>query len=218
MSRYLLLALLGLITFEISAQDDIRAKQAAQVRNVVQGLGQKQTRASVLTRSLVFKKGKVVQTRDESFDLRVRKGVVPTISYADVLELDAGGKFVSFIPERTARNHGRWEDVGVIYPGTRILVIYPDGKSTKGFSNSVTKANLVMVDENGRQRVEIDRDNVLAVYGLVGGYGGVKKGAAKGVEAMNSSRDKLLGGVFVGIGALLGLAKSDGTPILIYSK
>jgi hypothetical protein len=67
--------------------------------------------------------------------------------------------------------------------------------------------------------VDVPRDRVVAVYGLVGGYGGVKKGASKGSEGLHTgSRDKLPGLVFAGVGALVGLVKSDGRPILIYSK
>ena len=94
-----------------------------------------------------------------------------------------------------------------------------DGKSLKGFSNSATESALVIVDANGRERIDIPRDRVVAFYGLLGGYGGVKKGASKGAEALHTgSRDKLPGLVFAGVGALVGLAKSDGRPVLIYSK
>ena len=76
-----------------------------------------------------------------------------------------------------------------------------------------------MVDKNGRERVDVPRDQIAAVYGLMGGYGGVKAGASKGSEGIaTGSRDKLPNLVATGVGALLGLAKTDGRPILMYSK
>jgi hypothetical protein len=59
----------------------------------------------------------------------------------------------------------------------------------------------------------------VSTYALLGGYGGVKKGASKGAETLHiGGRDKIPGLVATGVGALLGLIKSDGRPILIYSK
>ena len=75
-----------------------------------------------------------------------------------------------------------------------------------------------MIEKKRFERFELPLEQVAAFYCLIDGYGGVKAGASKGVEAMGSGRDKLLGGVFVGIGALAGLVKSDGRPILMFSK
>ena len=75
-----------------------------------------------------------------------------------------------------------------------------------------------MIDEKGRERVDVPRDRIVAVFGLIGGYGGVKKGAAKGTEGMTGRTDVLPAGIFAGIGALVGLVKSDGRPVLIYSR
>jgi hypothetical protein len=115
-------------------------------------------------------------------------------------------------PIQAARAHGAWSDINQVYAGTKILVVLTDGKSLKGFSNSATESALVIVDANGRERIDIPRDRVVAFYGLLGGYGGVKKGASKGAEGLSTgSRDKLPGLVFAGVGALVGLVQKRRT-------
>ena len=213
----LLLSLIVLAVPHVARpQDGRRAREAEEVRTIVRGFGSK-TKAGVLTRGLVASRGKILSSRAGSFDLKF-SGRVITIAYDNVLELGGGGKFVSFVPHRAARNHGSWMDAGQIYPGTKILVFYTDGTSVKGFANSVSETHLIMVDRNGRERVDVPRESIRAVYGLIGGYGGVKAGASKGAEGMTNDRDVLLDGVFAGVGALVGLVKSDGRPILVYSN
>ncbi|HEX6124272.1 MAG TPA: hypothetical protein VFZ23_02760 [Pyrinomonadaceae bacterium] len=217
MEKVLLIFVIILLPTMVRAQNDVRSEQAERVRRVVESFGQRPTKVTLLSRSLIVAKGKIIRSRDGSFDLRINRRVT-TVPYGAVLEMQGGGQSISFVPKSQTRNYGDWRDVGHIYAATRILILTVDGSSIKGFSNSITDRLLIMIDEKGRERVEVPVDKILAVYGLIGGYGGVKAGASKGEEAMHAGRDKLLGGVFTGIGALIGLAKSDGRPILIYSR
>jgi hypothetical protein len=218
MSKFFLITLLGLVAFQADAQDDLRSQQAQAVRAIVESLEPKRAKVTLLSRRLIGVKGKIVRSRADSFDLKVR-GRVTTVPYLAVLEMLGGGRSISFVPADDSPNHGAWADIGNIYPATRIVVLLSNGKSVKGFSNSITETKLVMVDEKGRERVELPREQIACVYGLIGGYGGVKSGASKGVEQTTASgRDKLPGLVYTGISALTGLAKSDGRPILVYSK
>ena len=184
---------------------------------MIEAFGPKPTKVTLLSRRLIVAKGKIIRSRPGTFDMKVN-GRVTTVPYAAVLEMQGGGQSISFVPASDARNYGYWHDVGSIYPASRILVLTTDGKLVKGFSNSITETLLVMIDEKGRERVEIPRDKILAVYGLMGGYGGVKAGASKGAEGMHTGSQPLLSGLFAGVGALVGLAKSDGRPVLVYSR
>lgn len=191
--------------------------QADAVRSLTGELSKRSSKASVLTRALVFRSGKVIKSTSEWFDLKSGKHTV-TIKHDDVLEMSGGGKSLSFVPDAPQQHHGTWEDVGHIYPNTKIVIILTDGKAVKAFANSATPTRLVVIERERYERWEVERDRVEAVYGLIGGYGGVKANASKGAEAMNASRDKLLGGILTGAAALAGLVKSDGRPILVYSK
>jgi hypothetical protein len=212
----LLILVLFATPFAVWSQDDAR-QQVEKLRTLVQSFGPRPTKVAILGRTLIVTRGKIVRSREASFDLK-HNGGVTTIFYENVLELGSAKGSISFVPDRATRNHGSWIDIGRIYPGTKVLLIYGDGTSARGFSHSITETHLVMFDKNGRERVDVHRDKIAAFYGLVGGYGGVKAGASKGAEGMTNDRDVLLDGVFAGIGALVGLAKSDGRPILIYSK
>ena len=196
-----------------------QGQQHSNIETVVRECEPNRQKASVLFRSLVTTEGRLVKFDAESFYLKKDRKYFRSF-YRDVLEIECGGnKSASNVPDPTARAHGAWSDINQVYAGTKILVVLMDGKSLKGFSNSATESALVIVDANGRERIDIPRDRVVAFYGLLGGYGGVKKGASKGAEALHTgSRDKLPGLVFAGVGALVGLAKSDGRPVLIYSK
>ena len=215
-------ALLTLVLFVLPvaalSQDDIRRQQIERVRALVRSFGPGPTKVAILTRTMIATRGKIVRSRETSFDLKHNDGVT-TIFYDNVLELGSEKGSISLVPDRASRNHGSWSDVGRIYPGTKILVVYNDGSTAKGFSHSITETVLIMVDKNGRERVDVPRDRIQAFYGLIGGYGGVKAGASKGAEGIHTgSRDKLPNLVATGVGALIGLAKSDGRPILIYSR
>ena len=208
-SAFLVLVLL-VTPFAARSQENFRRQQVEQLRTLVRSFGPKPAKVTVLTRGLIVTRGKIVRSRETSFDLK-QNGGVTTIFYEHVLELGSNKGSISFVPERATRNHGDWLDVGLIYPGTKILIVYPDGKTVKGFSNSVSETSLVMIDEKGRTRVDVPREEILAVYGFVGGYGGVKSGASKGAEGMTNDRDVLLDGIFAGIGARLVL---DGRPVV----
>jgi hypothetical protein len=195
-----------------------QGQQDSSIETVVRECEPKRQKASVLFRSLVTSEGRLVKFDAESFYLKKHRKYFRSF-YRDVLEIECGGKSASNVPDPSARAHGAWSDINQVYAGTKILVVLTDGKSLKGFSNSATESALVIVDANGRERIDIPRDRVVAFYGLLGGYGGVKKGASKGAEGLSTgSRDKLPGLVFAGVGALVGLVKSDGRPVLIYSK
>ena len=217
MRSFALSLILFVTPFAAWSQDDVRQQQAERLRALVQSFGPKPTKVTVLTKAMIVTRGKIVRSRETSFDLK-HNGGVTTIFYSGVLELGSKKGSVSFVPDRAARNHGDWKDIGLIYAGTKILVVYADGNSMRGFANSVSETSLIMVDEKGRTRVDVPREKILGVYGFVGGYGGVKAGASKGAEGMTNDRDVLLDGVFAGIGALVGMAKSDGRPILVYSR
>ncbi len=214
--KILLMFLFVIAPIYVLGQDD-RVSDAENVRSVVRELATRSAKATILSRKLVAYSGKVVAADQHSFDLKIKKNT-STLKYEDVLELSTGGRDFSFVPDVTKRGHGLWQDINIVYPGTRIVVVLVNGKSVKGFSNSATATSLLIIERERHERMEIRRDQVTAFYGLVGGYGGVKKNASKGAEAMHTGRDKLLGGVFAGVGALVGLVKSDGRPILIYSR
>lgn len=213
----LLTLVLFLMPVTASSQDDVHRQQGEQVHSLVRSFGPRPTKVAILTKTMIVIRGKIVRSRGPSFDLK-HNDAVTTIFYDNVLELGSGKGSVSFVVDRATRNHGRWEDVGRIYPGTKILIAYSDGKTGRGFSHSVSETHLIMFDKNGRERVDVPLEKVRTVYALIGGYGGVKAGASKGAEGMTNDRDVLLDGIFVGVGALVGMAKSDGRPILIYSR
>ena len=189
------------------------------VKTVVNECAQQRRKTTVLLRNLAYAKGRLFHFDDELFYLTTGK-LDRRLSFKDVLQIRCGDSSVSNIPDPSEKSYGKWEDIGRVFAGTRIVVLLDDGKSVKGFSNSATASNLVMVDDKGRERVDIPRNRIISFYGLLGGYGGVKKNASKASEGMHtgSREGALLGPAYVGIAALLGLIKSDGHPILIYSK
>jgi len=187
------------------------------VKAVVSECAQERRKTTVLLRSLAYAKGQLFHFDDDVFYLTTGK-LDRRLAYKDVLEMRCGNSSVSNIPDPTEKPYGKWDDVGRVFAGTRIVVLLDDGKAVKGFANSSTASGLVIVDDKGRERVDIPRAKIVSFYGLLGGYGGVKKGASKGAEGMATGSDPILSGAFAGVGALLGLIKSDGNPILIYSK
>ena len=196
----------------------VAAQHAEQrVKNLLREIAPERPKVRVLFRSLVTGEGKLVKLDDDSFYLKKGRRYFRSF-YRDVLEIRGGGKFVSNVQDIDVRQHGSWSDINQVYAGTKILVLLTDGKTVKGFSNSATETGLVIIERERHERMDIARTDVAAFYGLVGGYGGVKKGASKGAEGMTTGRDQLLTGIFAGVGALAGLAKSDGRPILIYSR
>ena len=213
-----LVFLLGCVP-PIALSQDRLDTEIKNVKTVVDECAQERRKTTVLLRSLAYAKGQLFHFDDESLYLTTGK-LDRRLSYKDVLEIRCGDSSVSNIPDPSAKPYGKWEDIGRVFAGTRIVVLLDDGKSVKGFANSSTASGLVIVDEKGRERVDIPRNKVVSFYGLLGGYGGVKKNASKASEGMHtgSREGSLLGAAYVGIAGLLGLVKSDGNPILIYSK
>jgi hypothetical protein len=199
------------------AQDNVSGGATERLASSIRRLATRSGKATILTRRLVAYSGKIVAADDESFFLKVKKRSFP-LKYADVLEFSGGGENLSLVPELTKKPHGTWGDVDRVFPGTKIIIVTGDGKIIKGLANSATTEAVIFMERERHERMDIPRNRVVAVYGLIGGYGGVKKGASKGAEGATSGRNQLLDGVFAGVGALLGLAKSDGQPILVYSK
>ena len=217
MHYVLITALLFVLPMSSYPQDDERGRNAAEVRAAVRDVASRNGKATVLTRKLVVYSGRVVMVQDDSFTLNVKKAL-SKIYYEDVLELSTGEKQLSFVPDLEKQGHGRWEDVSLVYPGTKIVIRLKDDKVIKGFSNSATSTHIVFAHREKFERTEIRRDQIAAIYALIGGYGGVKTYASKARDASRGDRDKLLGGAITGVAALLGFIKSDGHPILIYSK
>ena len=189
------------------------------VKAVVSECALERRKTTVLLRSLAYVEGKLFHFDDDLIYLLSGK-LDRRLPYRDVLEIKCGDSFVSNVPDPSEKSYGKWEDTGRVFAGTRIVVLLDDGKTVKGFSNSSTASSLVIVDEKGRERVDIPRSRIMSTYALLGGYGGVKKNASKAAKEIGPAGPEalLLAGPYVGISALLGLVKSDGRPILIYSK
>lgn len=209
----------------LSGAAGVRAQapsNAELVRTLIGKHSGDEPRASILFKSLVSVDGRILGADRSAFYLRFRtKGgnrVMNSFRFEDVLYIKVGKEELNLLPAPAARPYGNWDDIKKIYPGTRIFVVLEGNRTFEGWSNSATGEKLIVLNENAKETVEFDCSNVIAFYGMLGGYGGVKKNASKAAEGMSSGRDKLLGGMLVGAAALLGMAKSDGQPILIYSK
>ncbi len=212
----LIVAVVVISPLTIFAQDT-SSVTTERMMSAIQKLATRSGKATILSRRLVVYSGKVVAADEEAFFLKVNKWTSP-MKYTDVLEFSGGGEQLSLVPELTTKSYGAWSDLNKVFPGTKIAIVTDDGKVIKGLSNSATPDLATFIERGRHERMDLARDRVVAVYGLVGGYGGVKKGASKGSEGMTTGRDQILTGVFAGAGALLGLVKSDGRPILIYSR
>ena len=217
MREILLIVVVAVITPSTIFAQDTSSGTRERIMSAIQKLATRSGKATILSRRLVVYSGKVVAADEEAFFFKVKKWTSP-MKYTDVLELSGGGEQLSLVPTLTKKSYGAWDDVNKVFPGTKIVIVTDDGKVIKGLSNSATPEFATFIERGRHERMDVARDRVAAIYGLVGGYGGVKKGASKGSEGMTSGRDHLLDGVFAGAGALLGLVKSDGRPILIYSK
>jgi hypothetical protein len=217
MQKILLILSILLLSVSTILGQDGQVRTIEKVRSAVTQLAARSGKATILTRRLVVYSGKIVAADEDSFFLKVKKRSSP-LKYSDVLEFSSGGEQLSLVPELTKKPHGKWDDVNKIFPGTKIIIVTDDGKIIKGLANSATGEAVTFIERDHHERMDLAQNRVVVVYGLVGGYGGVKKGASKGAEGMTTGRDQLLDGVFAGVGALLGLAKSDGRPILVYSK
>lgn len=224
LSRALLVSFMTLVTLlgcgapRVLAQD-VREANLQTLKDLVSECAQARPKVSVLFRSLVPADGRLVKSDADSFYLKKNRRYYRSL-YRDVLEFRCGGKFVSNVPAPSDRAHGSWGDIRQVYGGTRILVILTDGRTVEGFSNSATDSHLIIIERKAHTRLDLPRDQVAAFFGLIGGRGGAKAGAAKGSEdLLQPGGDPILGGVGAVIGAIVGaLAKSDGRPILIYSR
>jgi hypothetical protein len=214
----MLVLLLGCGAQSLPAQD-VRKTGLQTVQNLVSECAPARPKVSVLFRSLVTSGGRLVKFDADSFYLKKNRRYYRSF-YRDVLEFRCGGKFVSNVPDPSARAHGSWGDIRQVYGGTPILVILTDGRTVEGFSNSATDSHLIIIERKTHTRLDLPREEVAAFFGLIGGRGGVKTGAAKGSEGLlQPGGDPILGGVGAGIGAIIGaLAKSDGRPMLVYSR
>jgi hypothetical protein len=189
------------------------------VRTFIRECAPARKKVNVLFRSLVESDGRLVKFDADSFYLKKGRKYFRSF-YQDVLEIHGCGKAVSFVPDPSARPHGSWSDVNRVYAGTKILVILTDGRSVEGFSNSATNSHLIIIDRKTDSRLDLPKERVAAFFGLVGGRRGAKAGASKGSEGLlQPGGDPILGGAGAAIGAIIGaLTKSDGRPLLIYSK
>ena len=217
--RFIVVVILFLGAISSSAFSQIRQDQQT-VHGLVRECTDAQAKAKILSRSLVNADGKLTKFDDESLYLRKKNRKYYRILFRDVLEIRCNGRSLSLAPEQTTRPHGVWRDINQVYPGTSILIVSTDGGVVKGFSNSASDSHIIIFDRETKARRDIPRENVAAFFGLLGARGGVKAGAAKGTEGSLPSRgDPILLGAAVGIGAIVGaILKSDGRPILIYSK
>ena len=196
-------------------------KQAeiAAVKNLVDQCGPAKGKADILTRSLVKAKGKIAKfDADSLYFKRERKYF--RILHRDILEIECQGKSVSNAADPLTRPYGDWRDINEVYAATKIAVVLTDGTTVKGRSNSATDTHVIIFDPQTNTRRDIPKDQVAALFGLIGGNPGARTGAAKASEGMlYAGGDAVLGLAAAGIGAIVGaLMKSDGRPVLVYSR
>ena len=218
MRSIVLLSILAL-SAQAGVSQNVRDRETQDVKKFIGAFATTRPKVRVLFRSLVSSEGKVMNFDDDSFYLKKGRKYFRSF-YRDVLEIRSGDKFVSNVHDPATRSHGTWNEVNQIYPGTAILIVLMDGRTVKGFSNSATETHLIMIDNKPNARLDVPRDSVAAYFGLIGGRGGAKSGAAKGSEGhLQPGGDPILGGIGALIGAIIGaLAKSDGRPVLVYSR
>lgn len=205
------------ITQPLIAQD--KQAEIAAVKTLVDQCGPASAKASLLTRSLVKAEGKIVKFDAESLYFKRGKKYVRVL-HRDVLEIRCNDKTVSNVADPLTHPYGTWNEINQVYAATRIIIVLTDGTSVRGMSNSATDTHLIIFDPKTNARRDIPREQITAIIALVGGGGGAREGAAKGSEGMLSSGgDALLSVAAAGIGAIVGaLMKSDGRPVLVYSR
>ena len=205
-------------SFYVRSQES-REPDLKQVKTLIRDGVSGHKKATILFRSLVASEGRLEKFDSDSFYVKRGRKYFRSF-YKDVLEISTSGKTVSLVPDPITRPYGSWSGIGQVFAGTKILVVLNDGRSVKGFSNSATDTHLVMIDNKTDARLDLPKERVAAFIALLGGFRGAKQGAAKGSEGLlQPGGDAILGGAGAGIGALLGaLMKSDGRPILIYSR
>jgi hypothetical protein len=134
--------------------------------------------------------------------------------------------------QETARPSGDWTIVELLKNGEKLSIELKNGKSIKGKLANVTDTGLSISE--GKKTSSLSRDDVLRVYQVIGrtrgksalrgaGIGGAI-GTGGGLIIYLPARDDglgvfvpILGAIGVGIGAVVGLAFSDGQRrVLIY--
>jgi hypothetical protein len=197
---------------------DCNAEIAA-VKNLVDQCGPARSKTTLITRSLVKAEGKLAKFDAESLYFKRDRRYFRTL-HRDVLEIRCQDRTVSHVPDPLTRPHGAWSDINQVYAGTKIVVVLTDGTSVKGMSNSASDTHIIMFDPETNARRDIPKDNVAAFIGVIGAGGGARSGAAKGSEGMlDVGRDPILSLAAAGIGAIIGaILKSDGRPVLVYSR
>lgn len=196
-----------------------RNAEIAAVKNLVDQCGPGRSKATLITRSLVKAEGKLAKFDAESLYFKRDRKYFRTL-HRDILEIHCQDKTVSHVPDPLKSPHGAWGDINQVYAGTKIVVVLTDGTSVKGMSNSASDTHIIMFDPQTNARRDIPRDQVAGFIGVIGGGGGARSGAARGSEGMlDVGRDPILSLAATGIGAIIGaILKSDGRPILVYSR
>jgi hypothetical protein len=217
--RSIVFLLLVALFAQAGRSQDVRDAETQTVKKFITENASARPKVSVLFRSLVTSEGKLAKFDEDSFYIKKGRKYFRSF-YRDVLEIRGGGKFVSNVHDPATRSHGAWSDINQLYPATRILVVLTDGRTIKGFSNSATASHVIMIDNKTDIRLDVPKEQIAALFGLIGANGGIKTGAAKGSEGLlQPGGDPIIGGIGAAIGAVIGaLTKSDGRPILVYSR
>lgn len=205
------------MTAAVFSQD--KQAETLAVKNLVYECGPSMPKATLLTRSLVKAEGKLAKFDADSLYIRRDRKYFRTL-YRDVLEIECRDKSVSNVPDPLTRPFGEWKEINQVYAATKIAVVLTDGTIVKGRSNTATDSHLVIFDPQTNTRRDIPREQVAVLFALIGGNAGARSGAAKASESMlNVGGDAIMTVAAAGIGAIVGaLMKSDGRPILVYSR
>ena len=192
-----------------------------QVKASISRLSSNRKNVSLLLKSLLEFRGKIVSLSDDEFGLRFKnkegRTLRKSIAYSEVLALSGGGERLSQIASVSKKPHGNWQDIGKVFSGTKILIILNDGRHIKGYSNSVNDTHVVLLDRESEQRLDVRREQISGFVAFTLSRGGAKKGAKWAAKEMGSH--PILGGLGIGLGALVGaLTKVGEQPILIYSR
>ena len=216
--RNVVTLLLALVIAPAVVAQDKQAEIAA-VKSLVDQCGPARAKASLISRSLVNAEGKIAKFDAESLYFKRGKKYVRVL-HRDVLEIRCNDKTVSNVADPLTRPYGTWSEINQVYAATKIIVVLADGTSVRGMSNSATDTHLIIFDPKINARRDIPKEQVRAIVALIGGGGGARAGAAKGSEGMlDIGGDAILSVAAAGVGAIIGaLTKSDGRPILVYSR
>lgn len=217
MNKILLLTILSILSTAAFAQN--REFETAAVRDLVDVCGPLKSKANILTRSLVKTEGRIAKIDNDSLYFK-RGRTYFRILHRDILEIECNNRSVSNVADPKTRPYGDWHDINQIFAATKIAVVLTDGTVVKGRSNTATDSHLVIFDPTTNARRDIPKDQVAVLFGLTGGNPGIRTSASKASEgALDVGGDAIIGLAAAGIGAIVGaLVKSDGRPVLIYSR